>query len=350
MPREPACTALHEAYTTVLLIGMRKEAHSQVLHLSRNKRYTLTPEKLKWDKFKLTYKLLSYPTNLINATDTRRGIAKAFSMWSDVSPFSFREVPADQEADIKIGFYPVNHTDCLQSYLHHCFDGITGELAHAFFPPTGEIHFDDHEYWILGNMRFSWKKGVWLTDLVHVATHEIGHVLGLMHSRDSKAIMHLNATLTGRKLITQDEVWGLHRLYGCLDRFFICPAWARKGYCESKRKLMQKHCPSSCDFCYEFPFPTVAPTQTPPRTKHKFVVEGKKLTFRCGKKIASKKGKVFWYKDGELLEFSHPNYISLKNDHIVIVANAINEGTYTCIVKKKDKVLTKYSWRVRVRF
>lgn len=57
------------------------------------------------------------------------------------------------------GFYPVNHTDCWQSHLHHCFDGITGELAHAFFPPTGEIHFDDHEYWILGNMRFSWKKG-----------------------------------------------------------------------------------------------------------------------------------------------------------------------------------------------
>lgn len=57
-----------------------------------------------------------------------------------------------------------------------------------------------------------------------------------------------------------------------------------------------------------------------------------------------------WYKDGELLEYSHPNYISLKNDHITIVANAINEGTYTCIVKKKEKVLTNYSWRVRVRF
>lgn len=47
-----------EAHTTVLLIGIRKEARSQVLHLSRNKRYTLTPEKLKWDKFKLTYKYL----------------------------------------------------------------------------------------------------------------------------------------------------------------------------------------------------------------------------------------------------------------------------------------------------
>ncbi|MGH0160914.1 UNVERIFIED_CONTAM: hypothetical protein FKN15_040206 [Acipenser sinensis] len=249
----------------------------------------------KWDKFKLTYKLLSFPRNLMNESDTRKGMAAAFTMWSDVSPFSFREVPDDQEADIKIGFYPINHTDCLQSYLHQCFDGITGELAHAFFPPTGEIHFDDSEYWVLGNMHYSWKKG-------------------------------------------------------CLDRLFICPTWARKGYCNSKKRLMKKHCPSSCDFCYDFPFPTIAPTPIPPRTKNKLVLEGKKLTFRCGKKIAAKKGKVYWYKNGELLENSHPGYISLKDDHLSIVANGINEGTYTCIVKKHNKVLTTYTWKVRVRF
>lgn len=45
-------------------------------------------------------------------------------------------------------------------------------------------------------------------------------------------------------------VWSSPSPAGCLDRLFICPAWARKGYCDSKRKLMQKHCPSSCDFCY----------------------------------------------------------------------------------------------------
>lgn len=58
-----------------------------------------------------------------------------------------------------LGFYPVNHTDCLVSPLHHCFDGPTGELAHAFFPPHGGIHFDDSEYWVLGPTRYSWKKG-----------------------------------------------------------------------------------------------------------------------------------------------------------------------------------------------
>lgn len=46
------------------------------------------------------------------------------------------------------------------------------------------------------------------------------------------------------------SLWIHLSLPGCLDRFFICPGWARKGYCDSRRKLMQKHCPSSCDFCY----------------------------------------------------------------------------------------------------
>lgn len=37
---------------------------------------------------------------------------------------------------------------------------------------------------------------------------------------------------------------------GCKDRLFMCPSWAQKGFCEKRKKLMKKHCPSTCDFCY----------------------------------------------------------------------------------------------------
>ncbi|NXU55798.1 MMP23 protein, partial [Turnix velox] len=317
---------------------------------ARRRRYTITPGHLKWDHFNLTYKILSFPRNLISARDTRRGLAAAFRMWSEVSPFSFREVPRHLHSDLKIGFYSINHTDCLESLIHHCFDGTTGELAHAFFPPNGEIHFDDHEYWILGNTRFSWKKGAaQLWELVVTAWGEIPISLLLLgfiqfgKESNRKGCVFLRNTLPRPSNILPPAV------SGCKDRLLTCPSWAQKGFCEKRKKLMKKHCPSTCDFCYEFPFPTVPPTLPPPRTKTKTVSEGRNVTFRCGQKIIHKKGKVYWYKDKELLEYSYPGYLSLNEDHMSIIANAINEGTYTCIVKKKERILTTYSWRIRLK-
>ncbi|XP_060708164.1 matrix metalloproteinase-23 isoform X1 [Hemiscyllium ocellatum] len=324
------------------------DVHSTFQHQARKKRYTLTPQMQKWDHFNLTYKILSFPKTL-NEKDTEKGIALAFQMWSEVSPFNFTQVPANVSADIKIGFYSINHTDCLEVPSHPCFDGITGELAHAFFPTIGEIHFDDFEHWQLGKTRFSWKKIVWLTDLVHVAAHEIGHSLGLMHSQNANALMHKNATLTGKDKISQDDIWGIWRLYGCLDRLDECPSWAQMGFCEKQLSFMKKHCPLSCDFCRDPPIPTNAPTPLPPRTKVRRVSKGRKVTVQCGRKVAHKKGILQWYKDDELLEFSYAGYISMMGNKLIIVANAINQGTYTCLVKKKDKILTKYSWRLIVK-
>ncbi|NXP81384.1 MMP23 protein, partial [Ramphastos sulfuratus] len=312
-------------------------------------------------------RILSFPRNLLSARDTRRGLAAAFRMWSEVSPFSFREVPRHMPSDLKIGKLqgpcahrawkghreiiqsnpparagPDNPAQGTQNTSRQAWKGSreedsTASLGSLPNHPGAEISLP---------MSFP---GVWLTDLVHVAAHEIGHALGLMHSLNPNALMHINATLTGKKIISQDEVWGIHRLYGCRDRLVMCPSWARKGFCERRRKLMKRHCPATCDFCYEFPFPTVPPTLPPPRTKTKTVSEGRNVTFRCGQKIIHKKGKVYWYKDQELLEYSYPGYLSLNEDHMSIIANAINEGTYTCIVRKKERILTTYSWRIRLK-
>lgn len=94
----------------------------------RRRRYTLTPARLRWDHFNLTYRcdpglgaggcgsslaatpdrdphprILSFPRNLLSPSETRRGLAAAFRMWSDVSPFSFREVAPEQPSDLRIG-------------------------------------------------------------------------------------------------------------------------------------------------------------------------------------------------------------------------------------------------------
>lgn len=166
-------------------------------HAPRRRRYTLTPARLRWDHFNLTYRILSFPRNLLSPSETRRGLAAAFRMWSDVSPFSFREVAPEQPSDLRIGFYPANHSDCLGSALHRCFDGPTGELAHAFFPPHGGIHFDDSEYWVLGPTRYSWKKGDGRPGRGWGPAHRRAGLGGWSSRREGEAVRRTQAWVPG---------------------------------------------------------------------------------------------------------------------------------------------------------
>lgn len=74
-----------------------------------------------------------------------REIARAFKVWSDVTPMNF--IPKKEgRVHIDIRFVLSEHGD------GDPFDGPGNTLAHAYFPQYGgDAHFDDEEYWTINS-------------------------------------------------------------------------------------------------------------------------------------------------------------------------------------------------------
>ena len=126
----------------------------------------------RWPRKQLTYRVsvtkgADMPRKLVWLT-TR----VALNLWRDAGGFQFR--PDFGNADIILSFRAGDHGD------GYPFDGPHGVLAHAFFPPPGgttfiegDVHFDADERWSTNpDLGYS---------LLWVATHELGHSLGLDH-------------------------------------------------------------------------------------------------------------------------------------------------------------------------
>ncbi|RVX08875.1 Metalloendoproteinase 1 [Vitis vinifera] len=104
--------------------------------------------------------------------ETAGAVANAFGVWADGSPF----------------------------------DGPFGILAHAFAPTDGRFHFDCEENWVIGADAHA-------MDLQTVATHEIGHLLGLAHTPVQEAIMYAVISPGSTKGLNQDDIDGIRALY-----------------------------------------------------------------------------------------------------------------------------------------
>ncbi len=160
----------------------------------------------RWDKLGLTYAFDTFSSKLAQS-DIERDTGRAFDLWAAHCALSFEPAAEGGAVDIAIAFATGAHGDGAP------FDGASGVLAHAYFPPpnggplAGDTHFDDDERWTCA---MTDAEGI---DYLTVAAHEFGHAIGLGHSRRRAALMFPSYSGPHRYL-DQDDIAGCQSLYG----------------------------------------------------------------------------------------------------------------------------------------
>lgn len=157
----------------------------------------------RWHTFDLAYCFVN-GSGQFNDPQEFEIVTSAFAVWAAQTPLTFTAVNNCNAAHIEVSWQVGDHGSLED------FDGPGGILAYATFPNPFSprkvvLRFDDEERWA--------NTGFQDVDLLTVAIHEIGHALGLGHSRDPRAIMY--ASYAGpRRQLAADDIAGIQELYG----------------------------------------------------------------------------------------------------------------------------------------
>jgi len=139
----------------------------------------------------------------------RRLLKVAMKKWTDHANVRFEELSESdgRTPDLWIYFGDRSHGDPFH------FDGPGGTLAHAFYPLDnsgglpGDMHFDEAEWFTEGTS--AGRNFLW------VATHELGHSLGLAHSNVREAVMYpYYGGYRPNFQLQDDDIRGIQSIYG----------------------------------------------------------------------------------------------------------------------------------------
>ncbi|KAK7277095.1 hypothetical protein RIF29_18245 [Crotalaria pallida] len=193
--------------------GVQDTRIHNIHHITKHFMYF--PGKPRWSRhmpMTLTYAFSPvYMIHSLSMHEIRAAFQRAFLKWASVIPVSFVEAEDYGFAEIKIGFYSGDHGD------GEPFDGVLGVLAHSFSPESGRLHLDAAETWAVD---FGVTKSEVAVDLESVATHEIGHLLGLSHSSVKEAVMYPSLRPRDKRAdLNIDDIKGVQSLYGSNPNF-----------------------------------------------------------------------------------------------------------------------------------
>src|SRR5260221_8660881 len=148
-----------------------------------------------WDHTHITYRIEN-TLSQFNAQDVKNVIKQALQAWANVTPLTFQEVSSgSSDIDIKFGR--------IDGALN-----ILGETCPPSSPCSGQVQLDSEEPWTLGAPQ-SYDD----ISLLGVASHELGHAIGLLHSSDASALMYPAYSPYNLKP-AGDDIRGAQRLYG----------------------------------------------------------------------------------------------------------------------------------------